>query len=227
VGACGADCGITRVRAREKDLAFALAERVHRDRVWSRAAERSPALSFDAMVSLGQHLEELLPVRAIVRAFDRGGPDAIDLLAGLHAPALLEIADGARAPSSASIPSRETYLRIAISPFGRLATIQEVRVEAKRIDPPRSDGRVGLEIVEEPCAGVEDPRLRAMVKGLQGALRKAGLTLLDMAFLVAPVLGSAQVEFVRDFGEAPALWSLLFDAAPPTTIRASLATLNG
>jgi hypothetical protein len=163
-------------------------------------------------------------VRAIVRVAENGGADAIYVLAGLHAPALCEIADGAAVDLHAVSSSRETYLRIPFSPFGRFVTIQEVQVLAREV-PSRGGSAASLEIVEEPLAGVEDRRLRTMVKGLQGALRKKGLTLLDMAFLVQPVAGGAQTAFVRDFQEAPMLWSLLFDPAPPTTVRASLVSL--
>jgi len=204
------------VREREKRAALALAERLHPELVWARPPHREPAVSFDALVSIGRRLEELLPVRSIVRVGERGGTDAIYLLAGLHTPALCELADGAPVGPDDVLVPRETYLRIAFSPYDRFVTIQEVLVEAR--PAPRHQ----LEIVEEPLAGVVDRRLRTMVKGLQGALRKADLTLLDMAFLVERLAGPAQAAFVRDFHEEPMLWSLLFDPAPPTTIRASL-----
>jgi hypothetical protein len=224
MGACGADCGITRVREREKQAALELAERLYPDMVWSPRRDCGPAVAFDALVAVGRHLEDVLPVRAIVRVAENGGADAIYVLAGLHAPSLCEIADGAAVDPARVRPPRETYLRIAFSPFGRFVTIQEVHVLA-RAAPTRAGSSPRLEIVEEPLAGVEDRRLRTLVKGLQGALRKKGLTLLDMAFLVQPVEGRPQTAFVRDFHEAPMLWSLLFDPAPPTTVRASLVPL--
>ncbi len=219
MGACGADCGITRVREREKEAARTLAGRLYPDLVRGRRADRAPAVSFDALLTLGRLLEDLLPVRVIVRPAEGGGADAVYVLAGLHAPSLCEIADGAPSGPLASLIPRETYLRIVFSPFGRFVTIQEVRLTARS---PRADK---VEIVEEPLAGVEDRRLRTMVKGLQGALRKAGFTLLDMAFLVERLVGRAEEAFVPDVHEEPMLWSLLFDPAPPTTVRASLVPL--
>jgi hypothetical protein len=153
-------------------------------------------------------------MRAIVRTLDTQGASVIDLLAGLHAPALLEIADGARVDPSVALSKHEVYLRVAFSPWGRFVTIQEVDVFAR----PTA---VDVEIVEEPISGVQDVRLRAMVKGLQGALRKARFTLLDMAFLATPLEGE-QGAYVQEFRETPTVWSLLFDAAPPATVRASL-----
>jgi hypothetical protein len=221
VGSCGADCGITRVREREKRAALALAERLHPHLVWCRPSDRAPAVPFDTLVSLGQRLEELLPVRAIVRTGETGGAaDSLYLLAGLHSPALCELADGTPVDPGVALVSSETYLRLAFSPFDRLVTIQEVRVTARPVSPHQ------VEIVEEPMAGVSDRRLRDMVKGLQGALRKSGLTLLDMAFLGARLEGPPQAAFVRDYHEEPTLWSLLFDPAPPTTIRASLVAVG-
>jgi hypothetical protein len=226
MGACGADCGITRIRDREKQAALALADRLHPGRVWRRLPDREPAVSFDALLAIGRHLEEVLPVRAMVRAAEAGGADAIYLLAGVHAPALCEIADGATIDGGRALVPRETYLRIVFSPFGRLVTIQEVRVVASHSHPStRLDAPPSLQIVEEPLAGVEDRRLRTMVKGLQGALRKKNLTLLDMAFLVQPLEGGPHTAFLRDYHEEPMLWSLLFDPIPPTTVRASLVPL--
>jgi hypothetical protein len=224
MGACGADCGITRVREREKQSALELAERLHPDLVWRPRGDVGSLVPFDALVAVGRHLEDVLPVRAIVRVAENGGADAIYVLAGVHAPALCELADGAAIDSERVRRTRETYLRIPFSPFARFVTIQEVRVRAREA-PARAGSPPSLEIVEEPLAGVEDRRLRTMVKGLQGFLRRKGLTLLDMAFLLQPALGRPQTAFVRDFHEEPMLWSLLFEPAPPTTVRASLVPL--
>src|SRR5580692_7522483 len=113
MGACGADCGITRVREREKRAALVLAERIHPGLVWRRPSSLvTPGVHFDSVVALARRLEEHLPVRAIVRASDAGGPDCIYLLAGLHEPALCEIAEQkAIAPGEVVVP-RETYLRV-------------------------------------------------------------------------------------------------------------------
>jgi hypothetical protein len=210
MSSCGADCGITRVREAEREAALAVAERIHPGLVWRESARSTAALvTFDAMSALARHLEELLPMRAIVR---EAGPAAVDLLAGLHEPCLLEIAEQRRIEPELVFREREVYLRVAFSPWGRFVTILEVDVTARNAGDE-------LEIVEEPLLGVEDPRLRPMVKGLQGALRKARLTLLDMAFLSTPVEGD-QKAFVERFAEAPTLWSLLFDPLPAASVRA-------
>ena len=62
-----------------------------------------------------------------------------------------------------------------------------------------SGGDGGYEIVEEPQPGVVDRRLQAIVKGLQGALRKAKLVVLDMAALVGPIEGRASAELEEAF----------------------------
>jgi hypothetical protein len=210
MGACGGgECGITRVREEERKVALAVAERVHPGLVWQRVEGVAQVVPFDVVASIARRLEELLPMRAIVRT-----ESAIYLLAGLHAPSLAEIVDAGRADAIEPLPEGEVYLRVAFSPWGRFVTIQEVRLSA-RVAP------AAVEIVEAPVLGVEDVRLRAMVKGLQGALRKARLTLLDMAFLAKPLEGK-QADYVREFHEEPTLWSLLFDPAPPTTVRVAL-----
>jgi hypothetical protein len=213
MGACGKDCGITRVREEERKAALAVAERAFPGLVWRRRGEPPPSITFDAVLSIARHLEDLLPMRAIVRA-ESSGVLAIDLLAGLHAPALIEIVRAGPVEAKTSLADHEVYLRVSFSPWGRFVTIQEVRVSLHAT-------RETLEIVEEPVLGVVDVRLRAVVKGLQGALRKAHLTLLDMAFLAQRAEG-VQTAYLLEFHEDPTLWSLLFDSAPPTTVRASL-----
>jgi hypothetical protein len=221
--ACGATCGITNVREREREAALAVAARLHSGMVWRRQRRAERAVSYDTLVAIGRRLEELLPVRAIVRvAADDDGADSLYLLAGLRAPALCEIADGAPCEPLSEVPLRETYLRVALSPFAPFATLQEVRIVAR---PMRGGDHV--EIVEEPMAGVEDRRLASIVKGLQGALRREGLTLLDMAFLSGVVEGPPQRAFEAEFEERPTLWSLLFEPAPATTVRASLVLASG
>src|ERR1700722_432472 len=131
MGACGSDCGITRVRAAERQAALAVAERAHPGLVWSKARSLSPAIPFDTVVSLARHLEELLPVRAIVRTSGAGASCFIALLAGLHEPSLVEIADGGFSSPSGAIPTSEVYLRVTFSPWGRFVTIQEVVVQAR------------------------------------------------------------------------------------------------
>ena len=165
----------------------------------------------DAIVRLGTSLEELVPVRALPRLGDPGC-DWLYLLAGLHRPSLVEIFDGALSPSE-DMKTAETYVRVGFSRVGPFVTLQEVRMTA-------SPCAAGAELVEEPVLGVVDRRLAHIVKGLQGALRKANLVVLDMAFLVEPVGAGSQDEFTRAYGGVPCRWSFLFEGTPPTTARA-------
>jgi hypothetical protein len=212
MGACGSgSCGITRIREDERQAARALAERIHPGLVWSEQVSPLPAFTFDALSRLAAHLEELLPLRAIVKT---NGSLAIDLLAGLHSPSLSELVDAGQVGREETVAEGEVYLRLTFSPWGQFVTIQEVRMRA-------SSSPDDLEIADEPVLGVEDLGLRSIVKGLQGALRKARLTLLDMAFLATP-LPLPQTRYEERFCEAPTLWSLLMSAAPPTSRRVSL-----
>ncbi len=213
MGACGAGCGITKQREREQQAAVDAAARAYPGWVWRpEPAALSPALPFDAVRALGAELEQLLPVRAIARTAEGSGCDWLYLLAGVHAPCLVEVADGAPPPRAPRL--RETYVRVGLSSLGPFATLQEVRVSAR-------PSRGALIVVEEPRMGVEDRRLTHIVKGLQGALRKAKIVVLDMAVLVQPPPEDApQPAYLRAYGEPPARWAFLFDPAPPTTKRA-------
>ncbi len=198
--ACGSTCGITKERARELDRARGRAGEVH-DR---RPPVGSPrALSFDALASLGDTLEELLPLRAHVRAGEGGACDSLFLLAGLHEPSLAAIVDDVSLVSHVSGASAlhgETYLRIAISPYGRYAVVQEIRAACELLPD-------GLAIVFDPQPGVIDRRLQLPVKGALGALRKARVVVLDLGATLAP-LG------LEGDGDA-SLWSCLFEATSP------------
>jgi|GEM_PF-1294095 len=234
--ACGATCGITRVRERERRIALAAARRAYPGLVWREAPEPRAlaAHEADAIAALGRTIESILPVRALLRPADSGECDALYLLAGVHAPSLFEIdRDGApleagepssagdrdRAPEAPPRRDRETYVRVAFSPIGRFVTIQEVTMTATKVDG------ASFAIEEERVVGVADKRLQHVVKGLQGALREARWVVLDMAFLAGDAGGEARQEaYEARYGAPPSLWSLLFEAAPPSTSRIALVS---
>ena len=220
MGACGAGCGITRERDREKEAALEAIQRAYPGGIWS-SARRGPDLALhpDAIRDLGESLESLLPVRAIPRLAGGEGCDWLYLLAGLHRPSLVELCDRTGLPADEPLHAAETSVRIGFSPLGPFVTLQEVVVRAE-----------GDELVEEPALGIQDRRLQAIVKGLQGALRKARLVVLDMAFLVEPGTPTGapspgreeQPEFWARYDDLPTRWSFLFEGTPPLTPRATL-----
>jgi hypothetical protein len=216
VGACGTTCGIQKERDRERRAALVAAERAHPALVWrADPVAGCGGLPFDAIGDLGARLEDLLPVRALPREGD-GGCDWLYLLAGVHSPSLCELMGGTAPASAEARHLNETYVRIAFSPFGRFVTLQEVLFSATFMPG-------GLAILEEPIVGINDRRLQLVVKGLQGALRKTKLVVLDMAFVAQPPPTNAvQGAYEEAFGQPPMLWSFLFEAAPPSTTRAAL-----
>jgi hypothetical protein len=209
MGSCGTTCGIIKEREREVRAAWAIASDARQRRGALPAAH---VVSYDALVALAAKLEELLPVRVRVRLGDAGDCDALYVLAGLGRSPLVDIQDG-NAPASPR-ETREIYIRIAVSPFGRFVALQEVRFQG-------SPGDEALHIVEEPEAGVVDRRLQHIVKGTQGALRKAKLVVLDLATLLAPAPDGASLHGDNATDEPPTLWSLLFEEASPKSVRAS------
>jgi hypothetical protein len=203
-GCGGGTCGIN--KGREKEKASALKALGH---ALGRAGGPAVGLPFDEIERLGAHLEEVLPVRAFVRpAAEPGACDWLYLLAGLHPSSLFELAEGACGPGERT-RDEETYIRLGFSPLGPFVTLQEVVMRVEGGEPPL--------LFEEPKVGVEDRRLQLIVKGLQGALRKRRLVVLDAAFLVGP----PPDDLVAGRGRrAPStLWAGLFDPDPPDTQR--------
>jgi hypothetical protein len=208
----GGVCGINVERDEEKTRALDAVRRAYPGGDWSAfASERiaqSPVDSGEA-ARLCRYFEEILPVLAFLCP---AGPndlgDWIYLLAGLHAPCLFDLREGR---AVRALRDRETYVRVGLSPLGRFATLQEVELCAERAD--------GFWVVrEERRLGVQDSRLRTLVKALGGALRKNRLVLLDFAFLAQPPERLDQAAFVDRFGVRPVLFNFLFDPAPPATI---------
>lgn len=208
----GGVCGINVERDKEKARALEAVRRAYPGGDWSAfASERIPhaPVGSGEAARLCRYFEEILPIRAFLRP---AGPtdlgDWIYLLAGLHAPCLLDLRDGR---AVRALRDRESYVRVGLSPLGRFATLQEVELSAER------EG--GFWVVrEERRLGVEDTRLKTLVKALGGGLRKNKLVLLDFAFLAQPPERLDQAAFVDRFGVRPVLFNFLFDPAPPATI---------
>lgn len=207
---CGsANCGIQRERERQREQAMeAILDAFPGLRRPGLPPAASP-LSSDQQRALGARIEEVLPVRALPRPPDAPGACGwLYLLAGLHRPCLLELEAEEEGPQVAALtsdlapPVCETYVRVGFSPLGPYVTLQETRLTLTH-----DEGTFFLE--EQPCWGVQDTRLRAIIKGLQGKLRRERLVLLDMAFLAQP-LGDELI------------WSYLFDPSPPDTSRLSV-----
>lgn len=165
------------------------------------------------LARLGATFEEALPVRALLADTQ---PDELArwlyLLVGVHSPCLWELREERTHHRPAR--ARETYVRVGVSSIGSYATLQECVLDF--VD----DGRAAV-LREQPELGVVDTRLRKVVTCAQGVTRKAGLVLLDIAFLVEPApvpLLENEALRARVHG-APTMWSLLFDPAPPTTTR--------
>ena len=220
MGSCGTTCGITKGRAKELERARATALRVYPGLKCARRPSTAPrAFPLDELLALGRKLELLLPVRAHVRAGDDGECDSLFLLIGLHRPSLTELVDaGLPMPEDAG-GRRETYVRVAISPHDRFAVLQEVVVSCE----PDAEGAV---VLYEPQPGVIDRRLQHVIKGLQGALRKQGLVVLDLAAMLSPLEGlEPPGDLAESFDEPASLWSFLFEALSPLARRVTWVPL--
>jgi len=171
-------------------------------------------LDLDGVLGLGDKIGDVLPVRVFEhRAGPDGFGDSLYLFCGLHAPCLYELREGLCARDAPMLRSAETYLRVALSPLGRFATLQE---SVLRLEDLGEGRRL---VAEEPRAGVENGDLRTMVTGLQGLLRRERIVLLDAAFLFQAIAGPVDPAFEQRWASPPTLWNALFDPAPPTTTR--------
>jgi hypothetical protein len=173
-------------------------------------------LDLDTCAGLPARIVDLLPARVIgVRAEPDGLGDVLYVLAGIHAPCLLELREGRCPRDAPMLRTRETYLRVPLSPFGRFAALQESVLEVGDLG---GDARI---VVETPRVGVEDRDLRPFVTALQAMLRRDRIALLDFTFLMQPFDDGhgAGEAFAARWATRPTIWSVLFDPAPPTTTR--------
>lgn len=193
---CGATCGITRERERQKQAARRLARAVL-SRDASGAVPWQPAdLPTDPheLDDFARACEAALPCVSHVRHDDCPW---VYLVASVAPCSWLGLREGLTA---APTTPEETCLRIGFSPWGRYATLQEVRFHGAR------DGD-GWWIEEERLVGVDDRRLQMFVKAAQGLLRKRRVVALDAAFLA---------EAARE-GDDTTLWTALFERDAMTT----------
>lgn len=197
MGTCGASCGITKTRDRERDVATATALRAfadgHRDtpRWWP---ER-PTFSAEEVERLAEALRGALPCRVVVVApSDELAATWLYVVATMADTSWVEWREGATAERPTT--DEEHGLRVGLSALHRSATVQEFTVRAT------AEGDA-VWVEEARPAGVEDRRLQLFVKASQGLLRTMKFPTLDAAFL----------EGVAAEGGDP-LWSLLIEPEP-------------
>jgi len=216
-GCGGGTCGIQAEREAERRRVLELLARVYPGGTCAEGPLEElvgSGLDLAGCRDLAARIADVLPVRVVpVAAGPDGLGDALYLLVGLHEPCLLELREGLCAKDAEMLRTRETYLRVLLSPLGRLVTLQETVLELVDL------GGGARLVAEHPQAGVEDRDLRILVTGLQGMLRKARIVLLDFAFLLQPFGAGQDEAFAARWATDPTLWSVLFDPAPPTTTR--------
>lgn len=195
--ACSATCGITRERDRQKAAVREMVKRAYPEGVSGVPAWEPDDAPFaaDEPEGLARGFAEVLPCQGHVIAGEGRGADWVHLVATVSPRSWLALREGVgEAPDA----PEETVVRVGLSPWGRYATLQEVRLRGER------DGD-GWWIEEERVAGVEDRRLAMFVKAAQGLLRARKVVALDAAFLSEPAAGELT------------LWNVLFDPDPMVT----------
>ena len=196
MGSCGAGCGITKTRQREREQATKVALRAFADgkRDTPRWWPPAPVFAPDGVERLAEALRGALPCRAlVVPSADELGATWIYVIATIADASWVELRAGRPIAPEAT---EERGLRVGLSALYRTATVQEFIVSAAVEDE-------SVWIEEARVAGVDDRRLQLFVKASQGLLQSLKIPTLDAAFL----------EGVALEGGDP-LWSLLFDDAP-------------
>jgi len=205
MGTCGATCGITRERARQREDARQLALRCLAEGPSGASVDANGSQGREEAEALARRLEAVLPCQAHVVLDDAElGPGAawVYLTASVAGPTWVGFRAG-EGPSPAS-GTEETAVRVGLCPYGRYATLQEVRLRGS------AEGE-GMFVEESRVVGVVDRRLQLFVKAIQGLLRSLRVVTLDAAFLVEPLSDDAEV--------TP--WAALFDIDPMGTTVAS------
>lgn len=210
MGTCGASCGITKSREREREQATRVALRAFADGRRDTPRWWPPAPVFTAGVAetLAERLRGALPCRvAVVPPADELAATWVYVVATMAGGTWVELREGL----GVAVPeaAEERGLRVGLSALHRAATVQEFTVRAAV-----EDGAAWVE--ESRAAGVDDRRLQLFVKASQGLLRAMKITTLDAAFLEGPALE----------GGDP-LWALLFDGAPMVSRAGEWVTLPG
>jgi hypothetical protein len=194
MGACGATCGIQRTRERERDVARALAHRCWPEGPLGDPGAAGEGVDHERVADLAAALREILPARVMAVNATADGAASVYCLATTDETSWLDRREGT---GVAPLRGEDRGLRVVLSPLGLYAALQEVTLVG-------SDDGEGVWVEERRAAGVEDRRLQLLVKGAQGVIRRAGLTLLDAAFLAEP------------HGEGT-LWQSLFERDPPAS----------
>lgn len=210
MGTCGASCGITKTREREREVATSVALRAFADgrRDTPRWWPLAPAFSPDTAEKLAEALRGALPCRAVVvPAADELAATWVYVVATMADGSWVELREGATVPRPEA--REERGLRVGLSALHRAATVQEFAVRAA------VEGDAAW-LEESRVAGVDDRRLQLFVKASQGLLRTMKITTLDAAFLETAALPGADP-----------LWALLFDGEPMVSRSGRWVTLPG
>jgi hypothetical protein len=208
MGTCGASCGITKTREREREVATSVALRAFGDgrRGTPRWWPPAPVFAPDAPERLAEALRGALPCRAVVvPAADELAATWVYVVATMADGSWVELREGAAVPRPES--HEERGLRVGLSGLHRAATVQEFTLRAT------VEGDAAW-LEESRVAGVDDRRLQLFVKASQGLLRVMKFTTLDAAFLEGATLPGADP-----------LWALLFDGEPMVSRSGSWVTL--
>ncbi len=210
MGTCGASCGITKTREREREVATRVALRAFADGRRDTPRWWPPSAVFEAgeAEKLAEALRGALPCRAVVvPPADELAATWVYIVATMAEGSWVELREG----HGGLVPeaTEERGLRLGLSALHRAATVQEFSVRAT------VEGDAAW-VEESRVAGVDDRRLQLFVKASQGLLRTMKITTLDAAFLEGPAVE----------GGDP-LWSLLFDAAPMVSRVGEWVTLSG
>lgn len=212
MGACGASCGITRERSRQREAARRLAlGRLAEGPSGASEASGQTRFEADEVSALTGRLEAALPCLVRVVDDDGGAPGTVwvYLTAAVDGPNWVDFRAGlGEAPASGAV---QTALRVGLCSYGRYATLQEVQLRGE----VEGDG---VFVEETRCPGVVDRRLQLFVKATQGLLRVMKVVTLDAAFLAEP-LGDDRTETA---------WEALFDADPMgVTVASYVPGLHG
>jgi hypothetical protein len=207
MGTCGASCGITKTREREREVATGVARRAFPDGRRDTPAWWPATAPFAAgeAEKLAEALRGALPCRVVVVSpADELAATWVYVVATMGDATWIERREG---DAAAPVETEERGLRVGLSALHRAATVQEFTVRAA------VEGDAAW-VEEARVAGVDDRRLQLFVKASQGLLRTMKITTLDAAFLEGFAVEGADP-----------LWSLLFDPEPMVSRAGSWVTL--
>lgn len=192
-------------------------EELYPTRTWGQPVASIAGPAPDELAGLAEELAIELRAATFVRAGGDDEPcDYIYVLCLGRTPCIAQVRDhGVPVPAEWDAEIHEQYLRVVVSQRARVAAVQQVAVDAVRVDG-------AVMVREAPRAGVYDAPLLARMQKLVAILPAYDLLHVDFGEIAHAPPGYHAGAWRELFGGEPAIANYLFYPQPTTMISTTL-----